>query len=331
MNIEAALSRDLEEIVVQAGGEIDNGRCACPLHNGDNPGAFAIYQDAGKQKWVCHSGSCGSGDIIDFVTVWQGLDLAGAVEWLTGEKPINKAEVQKLTEERIERAKEYEQRKREEHIRALGELRRAEAWEVYYRNLDGFGKRDLWRVRGIPDNWQDIFQLGYCDKFTVGTKGGIHHTPTLTIPIWGPGDQLVNIRHRLLNPPTPGDKYRPERAGLNAEPYICEPFRAYDMERIIVVEGEIKAMVTFITLDMPGIQVIGIPGKSIFKRIVENLKGRDVIIVMDPDAQHEARQMARALGGRVVNLGVKIDDAITAGQLDKAALQRMFRFSRSYR
>lgn len=48
-----------------AGVELQHGRCACPLHGGDNPDAFSVTDGKG---WHCHTG-CGGigGDGVDFV------------------------------------------------------------------------------------------------------------------------------------------------------------------------------------------------------------------------------------------------------------------------
>lgn len=43
-----------------------SGRCACPLHGGDNPEALSVR--AGK-GWRCWTGDCGGGDGVDFVRV----------------------------------------------------------------------------------------------------------------------------------------------------------------------------------------------------------------------------------------------------------------------
>lgn len=47
-----------------AGVELRRGRCACPLHGGDNPDAFSVANGKG---WHCFTGDCGSGDGVDLV------------------------------------------------------------------------------------------------------------------------------------------------------------------------------------------------------------------------------------------------------------------------
>ena len=47
-----------------AGVELRRGRCACPLHGGDNPEAFSVANGKG---WHCFTGDCGSGDGVELV------------------------------------------------------------------------------------------------------------------------------------------------------------------------------------------------------------------------------------------------------------------------
>lgn len=47
-----------------AGVELRRGRCACPLHGGDNPDAFSVANGKG---WHCFTGDCGSGDGVELV------------------------------------------------------------------------------------------------------------------------------------------------------------------------------------------------------------------------------------------------------------------------
>lgn len=52
-------------------------RCACPIHNGDNPTAFVINEDF---LWSCHTGGCGAGDVFTFVELMEDVDFPKAVK-----------------------------------------------------------------------------------------------------------------------------------------------------------------------------------------------------------------------------------------------------------
>lgn len=299
----------------RTGGEY---RSRCPLHNGDNQTGFAVYTRDGKQQWKCFSGDCGSGDVIDFVMKYNGCDFGRACEILGGDARPNPEAVRQAATVRAERAARELEQQIAKAQDALAELRRAQAWVSYHETLEANDNaRQLWRSRGIPDDWQNYWQLGYTSNFSVATKVGNWTTPTLTIPIFGAGWDILTIRHRLLNPPTPNDKYRPERPGLSAHPFLCDPDAGLDYDRVLVVEGEIKSMVTYLTLDDPKIQIIGIPGKTWFPHIADKLKGHDVTICFDPDADTEARAAAKAINGKIIKISIKIDDAITSGALNK--------------
>ena len=105
MNIEAVLAKtDLIELVRMAGGTPDShGRCACPIHGGQDTNAFHVYQN-GKQMWKCFSNDCGGGDALDFVQKWRGWDFKTAYEFLGGEKQSDPVEMKRLADERHARA-----------------------------------------------------------------------------------------------------------------------------------------------------------------------------------------------------------------------------------
>lgn len=319
---------DLLQVAERAGARFHHTggeyRSCCPLHNGNNPTGFAVYIRDGRQQWTCFSGDCGTGDVIDFVMKQRRCDFVRACEILGGESKPDPEAVRQAATERAERAARDLEQQIEKAQEALAELRRAQAWVSYHETLEeNDNARQLWRARGVPDAYQNYWQLGYADTFTVGTKVGKWTTPTLTIPIFGRGWEVLTIRHRLLNPPTPNDKYRPERPGLSAHPFLGDPDRGFDHDRILVVEGEIKGMVTYITLDDPNIQVIGIPGKTWFPHIADQLKGHDVTVCFDPDADQEALGAAKSVGGKVVRIAIKVDDAINAGVIDQKSLMAL--------
>ena len=292
-------------------------RGPCPIHRGDNDTGFVVFEEGGKQKWHCFTRDCGSGDAIDFIQKMHGCDFPEACRMLGGEDADPLA-IKEAAQRRMERAEERLRESIAIANKALGDMQAARSWETYHEYLEDHPDlRNQWEVRGIPDTLQNWWQLGYRQNYKIHTKAGWWGTPTLTIPIFEPGWTCINVRHRLLNPYSPNDKYRPERAGLGSSPFIADPDIGYDTERILVVEGEIKSMVTWLTMDEPGIQVIGIPGKGQFGKVLEQIKGRSVYICFDPDATDQAEKAARLVDGRVIRLPEKIDDLIIKYGLGK--------------
>lgn len=345
MDIQTIIAQsDLLSLVELAGGVLRNKgqgrwRSSCPLHGGHDPSGLSIMErNDGKLIWICFSGDCGSGDVIDFVMKWRQVDFLEACRYLGGGDIAGDPEsVRRLAEQRKIRAEAEYLAAKQRLDKAVADLERVKAWEAYHANLDRIpAARTLWLRRGIPETWQDFWQLGYSDSFTVWEAAEDYRwqpawtTQTLTIPIFEPGWKIATIRHRLLHPPDPGDKYRPDRAHLKSFPFVADPDRKI-RGPVLIVEGEIKGMVAFITADDPRMQVLGIPGKQQFTKFVDLLSDADPLYIMpDPDGEDYARKLVQKLGStrcRIIRLRMKVDDAILVGLLDKSALRRLISFA----
>lgn len=245
---------------------------------------------------------------------WPGKDQA-ADDWRPDAEEIAR---------RAKAAEEALQREIKRAQAALDELREARRWLEYHATLEQNSKaRQLWRRRGVPDWWQDWWKVGYAAQTRWSS-------PSLTIPVWQHGWQVQNIKHRLLQPNGKG-KYRNEQSGVPAAPFFCDP----DTDRgpLFLAEGEIKAMVTFVTLDSDKIQVAGLPSATPGAEMLATLDNYEPIwLCLDPDAN--ADKVARALGPervRIVTIPAKIDDAINAGALTKDDIRRYCRMARKAR
>lgn len=308
---------DLQELVRKAGGELDNHlRCSCPLHGGKNENGFSVYHKDGKDLWQCFSGDCGGGDAITFVQKWQGLDFKGACGFLGGDivsDPVAMAESARLRHDEAMRKQQEAELKVEARRK---ELQQAELHLHYHLSMQSWA-RQAWEARGISEGWQNFFYVGACEDKIIQFKGQEYHTPTLTIPIFDENRNVLNIKHRLINPPKPGDKYRPEREGLGTfPPMLAIPEQGYDGAAIWIMEGEIKALVSCAIAGVPDWQFIGVPGKNQFKNITDKLKGKNVIVVPDPGAEQDAWNFCKEVGGRWLNLENKIDDFVLANGFD---------------
>lgn len=200
--------------------------------------------------------------------------------------------------EAAERARQEREAKRAavEAMAACGDLA-----QRYHAQMDG--RRGFWYGKGLADSTIDDYVLGYAPECPT-----YHASPSWTIPVFFRG-KLLNIRHRLQSPPTPGDKYRPERAGLpavmfNAD-WLLEP-----RDFVVLVEGEIKAMV----LSQAGFPAVGIPGANIFpaRWVGWFGKTKTVYVALDPGAERCAAEIAQMIGtrARLCSFPVKPDDAI---------------------
>ena len=303
----ARQSYDLRaEIEKCLGAPNKNGFWKCPFHNDETP-SFHVFQDGYK----CFG--CGEhGDYFDWLAFWQKRPLKDVLR----DHRIN-------PEEELRRKAEYaqvESKRLEENIaraqQVLKELREAQSWIKYHENLDmdGGKPRMMWEARGVPFWYQEMVCLGYdpAHKFRAGDEG--FTTPTLNFPVYEPLTRLVlNVRHRLLGEEVDKwGKYRPERSGLPAYPFVASPDKPID-GKVIVVEGEIKSMVVYSTLGNEQIQVLGLPGQGNFSSpkndVVEKLIECDVYIIPDPKVDYKplVKKLKRV---HVVELQEKVDDII---------------------
>lgn len=330
-NVEEILNKaDLRELVAKAGGQLDShGRCACPLHGGENESAFSVFVKDGRDYWKCWTADCGHGDAIDFVKVWQGLDFKRACAFLGGDVVSDPVAMEQSAKERLERAKiEHEEARLKMEARRQ-ELQVAQLHLHYHETMKDWARLE-WVRRGIDESYQGLWTLGACDDKKLMYKGVEYHTPTLTIPLVDSQYNLLNIKHRLINPPKPNDKYRPEREGLGTfPPFIAFPDVAYNADVIWVLEGEIKSMVTATISPDPAWQFIGTPGQDSFDKLpVELFKGKKVVVVPDPGAERKAWDFAKKIGAKFLMTPDKIDDIIIENQYSSDWLASMYQQAR---
>jgi len=219
---------------------------------------------------------------------------------------------------RREQIQREEARKRSAEI-ALAHLRDEQLWEVYYAALDDQA-RSYWRRRGVPDAFVDYWRLGWA---RARRFGGVQ-CDSATIPLFGEAGDVLNIKHRLQD--ESAGRYRYELIGLEAPPFLCKPGESVG-GHVIAVEGEIKSMVTFATLDDASVCMIGLPGTNPAAGIIDTLKRADrVTLVMDPGAKRDGIDLARQIGIAKTWLlvpPVKIDDGILAAGLDSREVRQV--------
>lgn len=296
---------------------------ACPKCGGTD--RFRVNQDAG---WFCRvcQGDTKWHDAIDFRQWVYGERITQAIESLLGGRKIDKGAVERFALERsaTEKIRQAEDAAKQQAARER--LQAGRVWETYHANLTDEA-RELWRVRGIPDDWQDYFKLGYCPSHDWNCGDTRFTSDSLTIPYLrytAPGEYTcISLKHRLLCKDAPGGKYRPELKDLGNQlftPMHEEPI----LPTVLLVEGEIKALVVQVALyaldPLPNMTVLAVAGKSIKAELLAEIQHAErVYILLDPDAGKQAAALCADLGAhrcKVVSLPGKVDDLITMGILD---------------
>lgn len=187
--------------------------------------------------------------------------------------------------------------------RALAELRRSDPHLAYHRNvLNGQGL-DYWLSEGMTMESIRTYRLGYCPSCPT-----YQASPSYTIPVIYRA-QLWNIRHRLANPPASGGKYRPHVAGLPSIMFNADDLLDASSEFILLLEGEKKSIVVSQETGLPNVAIMG--SKGFLHQWVPMFNRFKVIyIVLDPDVEDDAKDIAGQLGGRakIVHLPAKPDD-----------------------
>ncbi len=241
----------------------------------------------------------------------------GHFEWVDQGEPqsFDPLRIQQQEELRRIAAAEEQRRLRER----LDELRDREYWRGYHDAMRE-NHRALWRQAGIPDEFQDYWQLGFKARYSEEIP-----SPALTIPYFDPGWEATNLQFRLTNPPRPNDKYR-FSSGLKPGLWLTNPDES-PSGPCLVLEGMKKAGVVYLRLAArtdSRLCVVAVPSKTPSDEMLNRLTGCDPIyLALDPDAyigrrgkdgrqtKSEAARVADKLGKervRMVNLPAKADD-----------------------
>lgn len=233
---------------------------------------------------------------------------------------ISHEELERWRQEQIARE---EARKRSAE-RALQHLRDEELWLRFHQSLDATA-RLYWRNRGIPDEWQDRWCLGWYRHYTLHTAAGLIDTSAATIPLFDASGQVLNVKLRLINPPDNAGKYRYLVAGQSQPPFLTN-YKHPLVGHVVAIEGELKAAVTYIHLEDDDAAVIGLPGASPAAHILAMLaEAERVTLVLDPGAEAQAWKLAQEIGlqrTRILILSHKIDDIILATHASPAMIRQ---------
>lgn len=268
-----------------------------PHPGGEWPDRFVMYPAAGSKHGIT----------IGWCRACDG-------KWFPAKE--YKPDPEKLEIWRQDRIRKLEQ-DLEDTKKALAFLRDEHKWQVYYSNLENYQLgQSSWRAAGILEEfWWQEWQLGFDPEHVFWYDRGVwqkHVTPTMTIPVRNLQGEIINIKHRALNPfmQDKNNRYRMEyKTGL--EPVFLGNLSNIQCETTWLVEGEKKAANVFIGVDKPDHQVIGLP-KSPSEELVRSIPAKTIIYVPDPDVEPKMKKRifdsCKGKEFRVVNLPDKVDD-----------------------
>jgi DNA primase len=334
----------LRKVAASNGGEWAG---ACPWCGGVD--RFRIQPHHSEPRWLCRSCSDGKWkDVIDFIERRDNLPFKEAVKELFG--PNVHVAPERIAELQAERQRADVERARietEQQAAKRAELHTSGAWMEYYHHPDTYTH---WAARGLSSQWVDYFQFGYNPGREFRSGNDTFTSPSLTIPYFKttvtdgvPSWECIGLIHRLTLDNPPGGKYRPHAAGLGRPLFRCDLYDPGIRGEVLLVEGEIKAAVTWARLQdyvyeckpasfLGRLTVVGCTSKNISAAQLAELAGASQIwICLDPDATKEAEAAARALGAdrcRIIDLPGKIDDLLNDESIDIESIYHLMRSAR---
>jgi len=229
----------------------------------------------------------------------------GATGWVDDDKvkTLSQTEVLTLRVAKLER----QQQEHEERLSRLEQMARCQDHLTYHDQMT-LERREYWHGEGIFDRAIDQFVLGYARQCPT-----CHECDSYTIPVFDISRQLVNIRHRLINPNGHG-KYRPHMPGLGTHLFNAQTL-SESRKRVLILEGEKKSII----YNQHGWHAVGLMGKSFkwnpkwFEWFAPH---GEIVIALDPDAEENAWTLGELFAKRgfrqvrVANFATKPDDAI---------------------
>jgi len=262
----------------------------------------------GREEWAGPCPWCGGRDRFRAFArgnFWcrPGVGHCGKAGWLDeldGQKPLTKEELLELRVSALER----KQQELEQRMTVLEQMHQSQDHIHYHKLLTDQGLGfEYWQAEGMKPATIIKYLLGYCTS--CPTLPGY---ASYTIPVMACG-KLWNIRHRIARP-TDGGKYRPHLPGLPSMLFNYDELKRTDSSRILILEGEKKAMVVSQETGLANVATMGMQN---FKPEWVGKFGnqwREVLVCYDPDATEKARDVAAMFGkrGRVVTLPAKADD-----------------------
>jgi hypothetical protein len=290
------------------------------------------FTQSDKKSWRGPCPACGGTRRYVVFTdhefpLWNGMcDQCGRRDkFWQGRAHLDPAKIKSLHEQ-MER--EQAQLARERQAK-LDEFSVSEIWQNLHNRMNP-SHRQWWTSQGVPDDWQEYYQLGYKEAHRAEHGGEYQVFQAYSIPKFDFGRKLVNIDYRLIGAPTEWGKYRPQQ-GIPQAAFISNPDLTDYPDEVYIVEGSKKAMVCniYLTANDP-LFFIGVPSCNSWAGITAKVKERRCWIMLDPGAEMWASKLAREIGknARIIRLPDKPDDLAMSGALYAGNLEYLKKTAR---
>ncbi len=286
------------------------------FHGGDNPTGMAVYYDRTSDTWKfkCFTGQQYHGDVIDYVRYREGIDFLDALRRLEGGMGHWTAR-QPVT---VSPSPVHESSPLSWSLVARYE--RLLDIPIDPSGRDPLTPRAWWHRQGMDDATISRFRLGFCPQCPMAydATNPSRRFASMTIPIAFDG-QLLSLRHRLIDPLDPKDKYRPHQKGSGLHLFNRDSLHTGTCDDVLIVEGEKKTMVLCRLGVDSMIPVVSATGgvsswlgryRQIWSVLLASYDR--VYILFDPGSEAIAEQTAWLFGrrGHMVMLPDKIDDYV---------------------
>lgn len=302
---------------IRMGGR--KARCACPIHHGDGL-AFAVWEHEGVLVWRCLSGCDRGGDAIGLVAEIRGLDLRTQFPDVLREVgALVGLDVGAVTSTRTEPApSEAEQRAAYLRNQALGLRTEVLSRLLELSPLVGEGLRYLTHERGLDASVCRAMRVGYVsDPAAIARDLLDRYRPEVLDElgvVYLRGGELAFSRHRLVVPIIRGGcpvyvqgralgdvehKHERFRSMRGSTPCLLgiDSLAARPDAPVLLCEGLVDT-VTGQQMWGESHAVVGILGAGGLKpEMAAPLRGRTVVVALDPDAAGEkgAQSVAQTL------------------------------------